>query len=88
MKVAKMPTILAVAVLAAASCSTAWADTFVRGYKHRNGTFVQQHWRTNPDRTRHNNYSFPGNVNPHTGRVAPGNSETYLRNRLGGGNRR
>jgi hypothetical protein len=28
----------------------------------------------------YNNYSFPGNTNPYTGKVAPGDPDTYLRN--------
>lgn len=50
----------------------------VRGYTRRNGTYVQPHYRTNPDGNPHNNYSFPGNYNPNTGRITPGNSSTYL----------
>lgn len=33
-----------------------------------------------PDGNPYNNYSFPGNTNPNTGNVAPGNPDTYLRN--------
>jgi hypothetical protein len=45
----------------------------VRGYYRKNGTYVQPHKRTNPDSTRSNNYSFPGNYNPNTGKITPGN---------------
>jgi hypothetical protein len=34
----------------------------------RNGTFVPAHTRTGPDRSRGNNWSTKGNVNPTTGR--------------------
>lgn len=50
----------------------------VRGYYKQNGTYVQPHYRTNPDRNPYNNYSFPGNYNPNTGRTTPGNPDTYL----------
>jgi len=50
----------------------------VRGYTRRDGTYVQPHYRTNPDRNPYNNYSFPGNYNPNTGRITSGNPKTYL----------
>jgi hypothetical protein len=40
----------------------------VRGYVKKNGTYVQPHHRTRPDRTQANNYSAKGNVNPYTGK--------------------
>lgn len=36
----------------------------VRGYTKKDGTYVQPHERTNPDNTKTNNYSYPGNYNP------------------------
>jgi hypothetical protein len=51
---------------------------WVRGYYRSNGTYVQPHYRTNPDGNPYNNYSFPGNYNPNTGRITPGNPDTYL----------
>jgi hypothetical protein len=50
----------------------------VRGYTPRDGTYVQPHYQTNPDGNPYNNYNFPGNYNPNTGRTTPGNSDTYL----------
>jgi hypothetical protein len=50
----------------------------VRGYYRRDGTYVQPHYRSNPDGNPYNNYSYPGNLNPYTGQVAPGNPNTYL----------
>lgn len=50
----------------------------VNGYFRSNGTYVQPHYRSAPDGNPYNNWSFPGNVNPYTGKVAPGNPETYL----------
>ena len=51
---------------------------WVKGYYRKNGTYVQPHYRTNPDGNPYNNYSFPGNYNPNTGRITPGNPNTYL----------
>ena len=59
---------------------TADAAVRVRGYFRKNGTYVQPHYRSNPDGNPYNNWSFPGNTNPYTGKTATGNPDTYLRN--------
>lgn len=56
------------------------AQVHVRGYYRKDGTYVQPHMRSSPDGNPYNNYSFPGNTNPYTGKVATGNPETYLDN--------
>jgi len=56
------------------------ADVWVNGYYRKNGTYVKGHWRSCPDGNPYNNWSFPGNINPYTGRIATGNPETYLKN--------
>ncbi len=48
---------------------TAQADVYVNGYYRKDGTYVQPHYRSNPDGNRFNNYSTQGNVNPYTGRA-------------------
>lgn len=60
------------------------AAVSVRGYYRKNGTYVQPHYRSNPDSNPYNNWSYPGNTNPYTGKVAPGNPDTYLKNYYGG----
>jgi hypothetical protein len=52
----------------------------VRGYTRSDGTYVQPHTRSAPDGNPTNNYSFPGNYNPNTGTITPGNPDTYLEN--------
>jgi hypothetical protein len=49
-----------------------------RGYYRKDGTYVRPHVRTAPDGNPYNNYSFPGNYNPNTGRITGGNPATYL----------
>ena len=49
--------------------STAFADVSVRGYYRSNGTYVQPHYRSNPDGNVYNNWSTYPNVNPYTGRT-------------------
>lgn len=41
---------------------------WVSGYYRSNGTYVNGHYRTAPNRTVNDNYSTVGNVNPHTGK--------------------
>ncbi|MGE5513850.1 MAG: hypothetical protein ACM31O_21695 [Bacteroidota bacterium] len=62
--------------------SAASADTYVRGYTRRDGTYVQPHYQTNPDGNKFNNYSTQGNVNPYTGK--PGTVDPF--NSLGSTN--
>ncbi len=40
----------------------------VRPHVRKNGSYVQPHHRTNPDRSRFNNYGTRGNTNPYTGK--------------------
>ncbi len=51
---------------------------YVKGYYRKDGTYVSPHYRTAPDGNPYNNYSFPGNYNPNTGKTTPGNPDTYL----------
>ena len=39
----------------------------VRGYVKKDGTYVQPHYRSDPDGNPYNNYSSKGNINPYTG---------------------
>src|SRR3989344_5157444 len=52
----------------------------VKGYYRKDGTYVQPHYRSNPDGNPYNNWSYPGNTNPYTGETAGGNPSTYLEN--------
>jgi len=56
------------------------ADVRVKGYYRKDGTYVRGHYRSDPDGNPYNNWSYPGNINPYTGKVAPGNPGTYLKN--------
>lgn len=55
-------------------------QVYVKGYYRKDGTYVQPHYRTNPNSSPYDNYSYPGNYNPHTGNTAGGNPDTYIRN--------
>ena len=63
--------------VASASC---YGSTYVSGYVKSNGTYVSGHYRTCPDSSPYNNYSFPGNYNPNSGRITGGSRSSYLDN--------
>jgi len=65
----KTITILMVLAIICVTSITANADVYVRGYVRSNGTYVQPHYRSNPDGNFHNNWSTYPNVNPHTGSI-------------------
>ncbi|MXV44705.1 hypothetical protein GS501_06565 [Saccharibacter sp. 17.LH.SD] len=44
-------------------------EHYTRSYMRRDGTYVAGHYSTNPDKTKLNNWSTRGNINPHTGSV-------------------
>ena len=66
-----MKPLLTILTLAVATCLpalTADADVAVRGYYRSNGTYVQPHYRSDPDSSFSNNWSTYPNVNPYTGK--------------------
>ena len=63
----RLITILAVLVVVCIATLTADADVYVRGYYRSNGTYVQPHYRSNPDSSFYNNWSTYPNINPYTG---------------------
>jgi hypothetical protein len=58
--------------------TVAHAQVWVNPYTRKDGTQLQGHYRSNPDGNPHNNWSFPGNTNPHTGKRATGDPNRYL----------
>jgi|APSaa5957512535_1039671.scaffolds.fasta_scaffold14263_5 hypothetical protein len=46
-----------------------FADVWVEGYTKRNGAYVPGHYRSSPNSTQLDNYSYQGNVNPYTGKI-------------------
>jgi len=44
------------------------ADTYVKGYTRKNGTYVAPHYRSSSNSTAKDNWSTKGNVNPYTGK--------------------
>jgi hypothetical protein len=74
----KRNTILGALVVLMLSASVSLADVHVRGHYRSSGTYVQPHYRSNPDGNSSNNWSTYPNVNPRTGsmgtRHAPSDS--------------
>ena len=66
--------------VASAAC---YGSTYVSGYVKSNGTYVSGHYRTCPDSSPYNNYSFPGNYNPNSGRITGGSRSSYIDNYYG-----
>jgi hypothetical protein len=63
--------------------STAYANVHVNGYFRKDGTYVQPHYRSNPDGNFYNNWSTKGNINPYTGEEG---TKTHPEYNYGGGN--
>ncbi len=61
-------TLFLVLTLLGVSATAVEARVSVRGYTTRRGTYVQPHYRSNPNRSRYDNWSSRGNYNPYTGR--------------------
>jgi hypothetical protein len=71
---------LFLAALALIFATAALADTHVKGYYKKNGTYVEPHYRSSPNSTINDNYSTKGNVNPYTGKEGtrnPNDGGTY-----------
>ena len=74
-------------VFALTLINTAAADVWVDGYFRSDGTYVQGHFRSSPDSSVTNNWSYSGNTNPYTGEVGSnsyGSSTFGSSNSLGG----
>ncbi len=68
----------AVEGLAGSKKASSGGSVYVHGYFRGDGTYVRPHVRSAPDGNPYNNYGFPGNYNPNTGGISPGDPEKYL----------
>ena len=53
--------------LTALLTSNSFADTWVNSYTRSDGTNVSGHYRSDPNSTVRDNFSYKGNTNPYTG---------------------
>ena len=58
--------------------SSAQAQVSVDPYTRKDGTQIQGQYRSTPEGNPYNNYSYPGNTNPYTGKQATGDPNRYL----------
>jgi hypothetical protein len=64
-----MKTMMKALMILLATVTLCSAQGYTRHRGHwRNGTYVSPHYQTLPDDRLDNNYSYPGNVNPWTGK--------------------
>jgi len=73
----RLITILAVLLVVCVATVTADAAVRVRGTFRSNGTYVQPHYRSNPDRSFYNNWSTYPNINPYTGAIGTRYTPSY-----------
>lgn len=59
----------------AVSASATAADKYVAPHVKKDGTYVEGHFKTEANKTKLDNYSTKGNVNPYTGK--PGTKDPY-----------
>lgn len=59
--------VLGIVFLCLAS-TTSFAAKHVNGYYKKDGTYVQPYYKSDPNGTPTDNYSFKGNINPYTGK--------------------
>ncbi len=67
-------------ILLISPIQSVFADVWVNGYTRSNGTYVNGYYRSSPDSSPYNNFSYPGNTNPYTGVTAGGSASSYLNN--------
>jgi len=67
---------------------SAYAVVRVRGYTGKDGTYVQPHYRSNPDGNFYNNWSTKGNVNPYTGKPGTKTAPNVMSDVFAGGSYR
>jgi len=65
----KLLSLIAISLAFAFASTAAIAQTYVHGYVKSNGTYVAPHYRSSPNNTVSDNYSYKSNVNPYTGQV-------------------
>lgn len=67
----KKLTFLALILIFCLPSITFSGQRLVRPHLRRDGAYVSGHIRTTPNRLRIDNFSYPGNFNPNTGKINP-----------------
>ena len=53
-------------------------QVWVKPHYRKDGTWVDGHFRTAPDKSCYNNFGYPGNPNPNTMEITKGDPLAYL----------
>ena len=64
----KITTLAILAISAFSFTASSCADVWVNGHYKSSGSYVQPHYRSSPDSSIYNNWSYRGNTNPYTGK--------------------
>ena len=56
------------------------ADLWIDEYQRKDGTSVKGHWKTKPNNSIYDNYSYPGNFNPNKKTFTPKTSPYGINN--------
>ena len=63
----KLQFLLATLIAFMITSVTAFADEYVNGYSRSDGTYVPGYYRSSPNSTVQDNFTYKGNTNPYTG---------------------
>lgn len=64
----KITTLAILTISALSFTASSHADVWVNGHYKSSGSYVQPHYRSSPDSSIYNNWSYRGNTNPYTGK--------------------
>ena len=64
----KITTLAILTISAFSFTESSYADVWVNGHYKSSGSYVQPHYRSSPDSSIYNNWSYRGNTNPYTGK--------------------
>ena len=57
------------------------ADVYVKPHVTKNGTFVSGHYRSKPNKSKLDNYSTTGSINPYTLKVGTSSPYSYKKHK-------
>jgi hypothetical protein len=64
----KITTLAILTISAFGFTASSYANVWVNGHYKSSGSYVQPHYRSSPDGSIYNNWSYRGNTNPYTGK--------------------
>ena len=64
----KITTLAILTISAFSFTASSYGNVWVNGHYKSSGSYVQPHYRSSPDSSIYNNWSYRGNTNPYTGK--------------------